>query len=206
MADKEFVTNFTDKFAEVFMSQLSSGLEQLTSRVNELGDSLINMQVENQVLRREIDALKQAGKRKCLRLIGLPEERNEDLKDALVNMCSNYLQLPLEKDSIVHVYRAKGKQVSKINPVLVEFSTVQIRDQVLSKRKLLRNTKLILVEDLTKYRHDLLMMAKKKLGSRNVWTVGGHISLFYNNKKHRLQTPEDLEGLIAQQAGGTLTQ
>lgn len=59
-------------------------------------------------------------------------------------------------------------------------------------KKKLKNSKLVIVEELTLQRYQLLMLAKDKIGRDRVWTMDGNIFAKINGKKTALKTEDDV--------------
>ena len=57
-------------------------------------------------------------------------------------------------------------------PVIIKFSTYRKRQEIFSNKKKLKESGLVLMENLTKTRINLLMKAGEIVGVKNCWTVG----------------------------------
>lgn len=67
--------------------------------------------------------------------------------------------------------------------ILVKFVSYKNKQEVMSKRKALKNTKLIISEDLTRARAMQFRIAREKYGNRNAWTLDGKLFAIVDNVK-----------------------
>lgn len=67
------------------------------------------------------------------------------------------------------------------------------RQLAINNRKLLQGSKIVIREDLSKDRLQLLKSATTRFGFRNVWTRDGNICVRLGNKRHTITTQEELQ-------------
>lgn len=187
--DAAFMDLFAAKIAEMVSGKLAE-------RINSLEEKLAVVQAENEGLINRIDDLEQGAKLTQLRMYGVPEANNENLKDKVQLIIDRTLQLP--DCHLEHCFRigVKEHNASKPRPVLVKFPSTAQRNQVFFNKKKLKGSKLVIVEDLTKVRHDLLQSVREKVETQNVWTRDGRIYIKLQNKKHCIRNNDELVALL----------
>ena len=74
-----------------------------------------------------------------------------------------------------HRVEAKNQSADKPRAILVEFTNVSKRSEVLKQRKLLKNSIIKIQEDLTQTRLKLLQSAIAKFTTRNAWCLHGNV-------------------------------
>ncbi|PSN42454.1 hypothetical protein C0J52_18914 [Blattella germanica] len=134
------------------------------------------------------DDLEQYGRRMCLRVFGIPEERNEDTDMIAIDVAKR-INVDLSIQDIDRSHR-----IGKINagPVIIKFISYRKRSEVFRSKKLLKGSGITVREDLTKRRHSLLKMAITNFGLQNVWTVDGNIIVKDGDNKRRITRETDL--------------
>lgn len=205
-SDTDFLKNFAAKIADSFTANLNTKLKQFEERVDTLETQLVEAKVnsemqlgvlkrENSELREMIEQLQQVNKSNKLRVYGLQERDNENVKQVLCEMFSKKLSVDVPSEAMGNCYRvgknSKGNRQPR--PVSVEFFNFYYRAQVFNKKKLLKGTKIIIAEDLVKARYNLYLKARERLGKQSVWTRDCRVYSKINNKIMVLQNLEDLE-------------
>lgn len=187
--DAAFMNSFAARIAELVTGKLAE-------QINSLEEKLAEVQAENESLINRIDDLEQGAKLTQLRMYGVPEGNNESLKEKVQLIINRNLEL--QECQLENCFRigAKKHNVSKPRPVLVKFSSTSHRNQVFFNKKKLKGSKLVIVEELTKVRYDLLQSVKEKVETRNIWTKDGKIYIKLKDKKHCIKSNDELIALI----------
>lgn len=120
-------------------------------------------------------------------MFGVPEAANEKTEEVICNVFQDKLNVSVSTDMIDRCHRTGRKQPSANNssasanskprprPIIIKFTSYKHRSLVLQNRKHLRGTNISIKEDLTKSRLELLQLASKKFGFKNVWSKDGII-------------------------------
>lgn len=100
----------------------------------------------------------------------------------------------IKTTDITNIHRVEAKNPSPDRPpaVLVQFNDVNKRGVILKQRKILKNSGVIIREDLTHYRLALLKKAISKYSDKNVWSVHGNIYVKSENDVHRVNSEMDI--------------
>jgi len=123
--------------------------------------------------------------RNCNILVhGLPQvtprdQPETDLQDRVIHNLNTYLGTTLAADDIGAIHRlaartATGGQRDKPLPVIVQFVSRKTRNDVLSRRKLLKSKPIVLTEQLTATRSALLRKAQELATSRKITAAWSH--------------------------------
>ncbi len=167
-------------------------VEQLQDRVNDLEESShitssrLHRQLEEKddhirIMMKKIDQLEQGTKSNNIRIAGMIEEDEEDIRSKVMSLMKDQLKIRnMKVEDIKDVGRMGKKRQDKTRDVIVKFNNNTKREHVYRKRKLLinRNQPLFINEDLTDYRSQLFYEARKlrKRGHLfGVWTQQGNV-------------------------------
>ena len=168
------------------------------------------MKIKVAALQDEIDALEQYSRRNCLIFHGLPEEKGESTTDKILDIVHNKLMVPaitVTKRDIDRSHRlgklAKldGRQTrsstSKPRPVIVKFTGYCPRYEVFAKKRNLKGSNIMVTENLTKKRYELLQKCMTALGKGNVWSYDGRITTKIENNYVVINNESDLQKLTS---------
>lgn len=197
--DSKFVDALADKVANIVSDKMKNLLEALNNQVKHLENKLLDTTAENEELRRRVDDLEQNNKLDSIRIYGVPETNNKGkLQDQVISILDQYLGVP--KLDIVSCYRLGPKNNKiKSRPILLKFSTIAQRNEIYYNKKKLKGSKVVIVEDLTKARHDLFNWVKEKVGRQNAWTKNGKIHAKIKDRNYFINTAEDLQKFMDQE-------
>lgn len=190
------------------MGALREEVRSLTSQVKELNDlkkMVVELKKEVKDLKADkeeafarIDDLEQYGRRPSLRIFGIPEKQGEDT-DVEVLKVAEKLKVPISIADISRSHRV-GKPVDKEHGkdakprgIIVRFTSYRTRRLLFSEKRKLAGTGVVIREDLTARRRELLADAVVKYGRENVWTTDGNIvykkgtKVYFATRKAHLQ-------------------
>ena len=149
--------------------------------------------------RYENDRLEQYMRRDNLRIAGLSEEENEDEETLLAKTIevATDMGVTVEPGDISTVHRLGKPRAGVLNrPVIVRFCQRKKRNEVISKKKELKNKgrNIFVNEDLTPLRASLLKIVKEQDCVSNATTRDGRILAWLkdNNRRVEVTTPADL--------------
>lgn len=196
LSDKEFLSNLAIKVADKVTSTVQQHLDRLEERVRELEGKSIDNEVKISELNLRLNKMEQNGKRKQLRLLGLKETTEESLEDSVQEILVS--KFKMEKSVISNCHRIGQKNISqdRPRPVVIKFTSVSSKNEVFRNKRNLKNSQLLLVEELSKLNYELLKSAKERVGRREVWSLDGRIFIKWKGKKHIVGSTEEMEGII----------
>nr|CAI5852591.1 unnamed protein product [Callosobruchus analis] len=92
-------------------------------------------------------------------------------------------------------HRVGRKEEGKNREIFVKIGSIEKRNPICAKKKHLKGTGVVVKEDLTSLRAELLRKAIEKVGLRNVWTENGKIFAIFNRKKIIVRNKEDFSDM-----------
>lgn len=145
-------------------------------------NQLKNLESEIRQLRKEHAAvhyhldnyIQQSNKVKIL-VLGIPETvEDTDLLKHTVSVFNSILMLPLSDKDVYDCYRLGKKIAGKPRPVLVQFTVVETRNELLRCKRRLKGSKLVITEVLSPMRFEVFKLARQKF-QKNCWSNNGNI-------------------------------
>jgi len=121
------------------------------------------------------DDLEQYARRNNVRVFGVPEKDNEDTDNMVLSIFNDQLGVPIGKDDIDRSHRVGVRSEDRPRAIIVKFVSYRRRAEVFSQKKKLKGSGVVVCEDLTVVRRQILSRAKDQLGTKNVWTEDGRI-------------------------------
>ena len=159
--------------------------------------SLLKSQVELLVL--GMDRLESQSRRKVLLLHGIREEKDEDVLRKTIKLLSGHMKLSDVKSTSIDLCHRLGTKKNSARPVLVRFSSLQLRSSVWKAKTLLKGTKVTMTEFLTKSRQEVFVSARKHFGIKKCWSADGIVVILLANKsKVKISSLSELKRLIVQ--------
>ena len=133
----------------------------------------------------ETDRQEQYSRRNCLLIHGLPESKNENTDLLAMEVIETKMDIKITDNDIDRTHRiGKPKSNGKSKPVIIKFVRYNDRKKIFSSKKLLKDSRLSITENLTAFHMKKLTSAREIFGFRNVWTVDGMIYYSENGSEH----------------------
>ena len=175
------------KDLENSLNFIQSQYDNLMAEKETLAARVIHLESKMDV---KVDELEQYSRRSCLVITGFVEPRaqQEDTDGKVREFCRERLGVQLLERDIDRTHRLGPKrtdQEGKVihRPIIVKFSTYNVRQQVFTNKKKLKGTGFAIFENLTKRNADLYKEVKTVAGFKNVWTSDGKIMTFNKDGK-----------------------
>ncbi|XP_064469907.1 uncharacterized protein LOC135384644 [Ornithodoros turicata] len=179
-----FVSNMYDE-VRGNVNKNADDINETTKRVTVLEDTVEKQAEEIQKLLTLQNDSEQHNRNLNLELHGIPVQEGENLRDIVRNIASKAGISDFKPEAVQHIHRLPVKG-GKIPPILVRFTSLEARNALLQKRKMIRMLSenrdlpdnLYVNENLTGFNRDLLWKAKqraKEQAYRFVWTKNGKI-------------------------------
>lgn len=184
LGNENFITQLANKIAIHVTQVLSEKVEVLENKVTGLETQIVALTQQN-------DDLEQYGRRRNLRFFGIDEIPHENTGDVVKQILMDKLGIKVPDYSIDIAHRLPGRN-NTARPILVRFNQMSIRNAVYNNKKKMKNTRIVIKEDLTKHRVALLKTVQDKVGNKNVWTSLGIIKVKYDNKILNISSKLDL--------------
>nr|CAH7739800.1 unnamed protein product [Callosobruchus chinensis] len=117
--------------------------------------------MEYDEIHQKLDDFDQFTKKSKLRIYGIPECPNDKLLQNVQEVFKNRLNLADHVD-ITYCHRVGNRSQNNRNrAVLVSFGNIAHRNLVYNCKRRLKGTKMVIVEELTKDRHEIYLFAKE---------------------------------------------
>ncbi len=153
-----------------------SQLERVKKQLDEKEDVI-------KVIGMKIDELEQTNRSTNLRIVGLPEEEDEDVTSKVIDLTRDQLRIEhIRQSDFESIQRMGPKHYKQSRDVMVRCSNIAIKNQMYKRRKSMQssNNPIYINEDLTSHRGKLFYHARKLKKSGKlfgVWSQEGNIMI-----------------------------
>ena len=127
-----------------------------------------------------------------LLLHGVPELTGEKTSEEFVKALAPYIDVKVVDISRSHRLGPPKPSRNKPRPIIARFREENTKMDIFRKKSALRGVKLLLTENLTKWRQSLFTSAKNVLGVRKVWTNEGRIFTKVNDRIREIRSVSDI--------------
>lgn len=199
----------TSTFNESFLKMVAESVSTITEekfksiisdqkkQIDSMAEEIKNLKKNQEALRTSLDDSEQMRRNNNIRIFGIREKENEDLRKEVLDLFNKTMKTNIRETDLKKCYRIRPRVPSdKPSAVLVRFRNDAARRSVLKNRKQLRSpnnkTEVQIKEDLTKDRLMLLKTATKKYSSKYVWCLNGNIYLKKDGDVVRITKMSDL--------------
>lgn len=204
IVQEKILEKFNDRWMESLITKICEKVEisfkdrfdkqerqivKLEKQVSSLKSDIEQLQINN-------DKLEQYSRKNDIRIFGLKEKRNENIVEETYSFFKQKLGAQIERADIREVNRIGKNMENRDRPIIVKFMKESSKNEVFYKKKQLKGTGITMREDLTKARLDLIKVAIEQFESKNVWTQGGRVFVFAQNRKHVVNNIEDINNLL----------
>lgn len=155
---------------QVQIQKVTQENEQLKKTCEELNKHIFTVN-------KRMEYLDAFSRRNNIRIFGVHEDQGENTLITINKIFENMKINDLNQGSVDHAFRLGKKREKHTRPIMVIFNNKWSRDLVYTNKKNLKGSKIIIREDLTKNKMDLVKSAIEKFGARNVWTNHGQVTI-----------------------------
>lgn len=181
-----------DHFISVVVEKVQAKLDidSIERKTSNLEDKINELQKENTSLKEIVYSLEQNNKQNNIRIFGLPLT-DTNVENDVLSMLKN-MQVKCSSKDISQCYKIKTSSKNKKSQVFVKFINNSVKMDAIRNRKLLKGKGIIINEDLTKYKYNLLKQAQLQLGKKAVWAFNGLINITVNGIRQTIANVEDI--------------
>ncbi|XP_044745079.1 uncharacterized protein LOC123306941 [Coccinella septempunctata] len=165
-----------EKSVNTIHDKLSSMKEEYDYKISELKTETEIAKSEKNTLQKKFDQMDQFSRRSNLRILNFEENPSEQIREEVI--------------------KVGKKNEGKARGVFIKLHDYMVKHKIYNKKRMLKGTGIIIREDLTGPRMELLGMAVDKYGMRNVWTDSGRIFINKDNKLHKIISKDELMSLL----------
>ena len=127
-------------------------------------------------LRGCLDRQEQYSRRNCLLIHGLPESKNENTDELVIDTTKEKMGEEIEKNEIDRSHRLGApKSDGKSRTIIIKFVRYNTSCRVFKNKKKLKWKSISVTESLTKKRMEALKKAREDHGFENAWSSKGKI-------------------------------
>lgn len=157
-------------------------------------DDIDDIKNKNAMLIETVDELEQYSRRYNVRVFGLQETKGEVVLDKVLDVFNNNMKICITEENIDRCHRI-GRPGSTPRSIIVKFKSYKYKETIMKNKKNLKGTKVIITEDLTKRRYEVLKQAQQKLGRKNCWSRDGALYVKKKNQIVKVKTQEDINNI-----------
>ena len=177
---------------EVF--DLKRDLEEKNKEMKNLEEKVIKLEQGNSRLENSINNQEQYSRRSCIRIFGLEEKRGENTDMLAADIIRTKLEVTLDPIKDIDRSHRTGsprepaRPVSssrsandasgfkpRPRPIIVKLTSYRKRREIIEKRKLLKGTGIVIVEDLTLKNQKLLSLTRNAPNVKSAWSSDGRV-------------------------------
>lgn len=162
------------------LSEVNKEVKRLNAEVTRLSAAVKNM---DEKLLDRTDELEQYQRRNNIRIFGIAETAGENTDQIVADLCRDKLGVQdVTVEALCRTHRvgrppAPGPNGEKRHrPIIVRFTSYRDRRTVYDSKKKLKGTGIVIREDLTSRRLELLRRATAIYGARSTWTHDGRVT------------------------------
>lgn len=166
--------------------------------------SLSKIKTQFELLSQGFDKHETFMRRKILLVHGLPEKKDEVLRDTVLKLFTDTMKIPNVSADYLVVCHRLGFTQSRTRPVLVRFLKMEHRHTIWDNKTTLKGTGITISEFLTRTRHRVFTAARQHFGIKQCWTVEGRILVLLPDKTRRkIESWSEIQALIQQHPSST---
>ena len=171
------------------MEKQGEDLKHMQNNFNKIQQMVDSAIKRISAVEKRVDDLEQYGRSNCLIIHGcenVPDSKpgkTPETEKYVCNIINSNLKLesPLQVQDLDIAHPLPSK---KGTPIIIKFLRKTQRNEIYRKKRLLKGTKMIITESLTKRRLQLLEKARTAFNNCPVWSWKGEVYVFHNNKKN----------------------
>ena len=179
------------------MEKQGEDLKHMQNNFNKIEQMVDSAIKRISAVEKRVDDLEQYGRSNCLIIHGcenVPDSKpgkTPETEKYVCNIINSNLKLesPLQVQDLDIAHPLPSK---KGTPIIIKFLRKTQRNEVYRKKRLLKGTKMIITESLTKRRLQLLEKARTAFNNCPVWSWKGEVYVFHNNKKKLIDDFSDI--------------
>lgn len=201
-SSEDFISQLADSISKVIDNHFEDRIQQLEKDNSALKTKLKNYEemIDNLFVKNE--KLEQMSKNKAIRIYGVKEIKNESVDKVVLDIINQKMKviadgkdINFRMEDIENCFRIGKPLRGKPRPILVNFIHQSTKNMIYNDKKKLKGSGIVIREDLTKEKFNIVKMALEKVGDGgNVWTNHGHIyvKLCSNGNIIQINSKEDL--------------
>lgn len=177
--------------------QISIILDKIIAFESEFKQSIYSLKQEllgeQEIIKKEIENLKQDHMLNGIIIKGVTESETEDLQEEMCKLLKSKIKIAVSPNEVNYCYRMGKKPGTKNpRPIVLMFTCRWKRNTVFNNKKFLKGTGIVIEEMLVKNNLNLYKKVRSVIGVKACWSWKGKIYAFINNTKKLITSEEDL--------------
>ncbi|CAG9812626.1 unnamed protein product [Phaedon cochleariae] len=194
ITDQCFMESLVKSVSEHLNEKIDEVLTKQQEKLKEVEEKVTALSKENSVLKLKLEKQEQYHVKNCIRIYGVEESEDEVTDDIVHNLMNKTLKIKINvAQNTEFSYRVGPKTAKTSNAankkpraILVRFCNYRDKLKVIESRKNLKSSGVVIREELTKVKSELLRTAINKYSSKNVWTWNGEVFANIDGQKRKL--------------------
>jgi predicted RNase H-like nuclease (RuvC/YqgF family) len=149
------------------LDELERSNSHLKDQINSLSEENVDLKKQVQELNDKVENLEQYGRRMNVRLFGVREFNAENTERLVCNLARDLLGIVIGPAEISACHRIGRKINMKCRPIICQFTSKKIAtlmiDAAKKHRRQLQAERILIVEDLTKHRFQLIQDGRQMI-------------------------------------------
>ena len=189
----ELITSIDNVHDE--LSDLKKDFNAKKEEVKTLKDKVLQQEQSINKLESSLNNMEQYSRRSCIRLFGLEEKKGENTDFLVSEVIRTKLGVSLEPVKDIDRSHRTGnvQQSSSSTPtghssnhkprprsIIVKLNSYRKRREIITNRKKLKGSGIVIAEDLTKENQKLLSLARESTKVKSAWTSDGRVIVLIN--------------------------
>lgn len=144
------------------MKKINKSNKSIENKMNEMATGNEATKVKMETMERRIDYFERENRKRNIIIHGLPEKQNETWKErevAVMELLKNKLKSNVQITEIDSIKRIGKIKVDRIRPIVVAFTTLRRKIEIMTLKKVLKDTEIYIQQDFT----DQVIQKRKEL-------------------------------------------
>ena len=150
-------------------------IQCLEQKVEVLEEQISGLLLQNASVSSKANDNEQYSRRHNVRIVGFPEEKDENCIEKVIKFCEEKLNFPLASTDVDRAHRVGRPKPNKHRAIIVRLQAHRHKIAILKNRKCLKGTNFFVNEDLTNENQKLFYQARKLEKVKSAWTKDGKI-------------------------------
>lgn len=190
LISEPFLNKLCEAVSKTVRREIEQTIQGYEAKVESLQSELLEAKLKIDNLNEKMDW---NARSKNLRIYGVPDNLGENTSAVMVDLITNKMKCDISNNDVSDCFRLGKYDNNKPRAIVVKFVRKQKREDVFSKKKNLKGTRITVREDLTAQRLNILKTAINKCGNKNVWTTNGIVMVKCNTIIHKILNLSDLD-------------
>ncbi|CAG9822001.1 unnamed protein product [Phaedon cochleariae] len=194
----EFITQLTATITETIGEKYTKELQMLRKENKMISEKLKTQEETIMLLSERQEKQEQIFRSRNIRFYGVPEQDSENSMELIKDICIRKMNLKVDDSCFESCYRIGKKGTNATRPIMLKCSTNFLKNLVYKNKRHLKNTRIVIREDLTDEQLKIVKESLKKVGATGrVWTNSGNIFIksSEDGQVRKINKLEDLERL-----------